>query len=396
MASQEIFRKYSWLNSNLFERALNQDGLTNKIIRFAILPAFDNGDNYSSCLIRANVEYSNDTGTHCKQFIIKASLGEQLVRSHDVFAKEICIYDEIVPKMESVLMAASIPMKLTPRCYSSDRQQSYLILEDLTLSNYKNVARTQGLNFDQLKQCINALALWHAASVKINTNDTSQRLYDLFQKPHVHLNGSPHYKTLFENAVYSCSQAFENRSDLLDIVRKLSQLIEKVFEKCCTAVERNHSTINVLNHGDLWSMNIMFNMDSNIDALPLFLDFQTCYFGSPILDLSYLVFSSSNDTVTSTEYDQLFDYYFEQLIDAMIKLKLPSTIIPTKEQLQHEFELRGCFGAFFSLFIVPLRSMDDAGDNDVKQFLNKSEDGLAFRKRIYSNPKAQKLLTNLL
>lgn len=56
MASQENFRKYSWLKRNLFERTLNQRGLKNKILRFDIQPVFGNGENYSSCLIRANVE----------------------------------------------------------------------------------------------------------------------------------------------------------------------------------------------------------------------------------------------------------------------------------------------------------------------------------------------------
>lgn len=120
------------------------------------------------------------------------------------------------------------------------------------------------------------------------------------------------------------------------------------------------------------------------------------YFGSPILDVSYLLFTSSNELITSIEFDQLFDYYCEQLIDVMVKLDVSSSTIPTKEQLQDEFNLRGCYGAFFSLFSVPLRLLEQANNNEVKQFLNKSQDGQEFRTQIYSNPKVQTLLINLL
>lgn len=120
------------------------------------------------------------------------------------------------------------------------------------------------------------------------------------------------------------------------------------------------------------------------------------YFGSPILDVSYLLFTSSNEHITVDEFDQLFDFYCDTLINTMIKLNLPSSKIPSKQQLLTEFELRGCYGAFFSLFSVTLRTFENANNDEVKLFLNKSPEGVEFRKQIYSNAKAQKLLSNLL
>lgn len=120
------------------------------------------------------------------------------------------------------------------------------------------------------------------------------------------------------------------------------------------------------------------------------------YFGSPILDVSYLLFTSSNEDIKCDDFDQLFDYYCEQLIDTMLKLDLPSSKIPSKQQLQDEFTLRGCYGAFFSLFSVPLRAIEHSNGDAIKQFLSKSDDGLIFRTNIYSNSKVKKLLANLL
>lgn len=124
------------------------------------------------------------------------------------------------------------------------------------------------------------------------------------------------------------------------------------------------------------------------------------YYGNFSHDVSYLLFTSSNENITSNDFDELFLFYCEQLIDAMIKLNTPSSKIPTKEQLQKDFQARGCYGAFFSLFCVPLRMhQPEAGGSShdaVKKFLSQSPDAHAFRMEIYSNPKTQIVLENLL
>lgn len=79
------------------------------------------------------------------------------------------------------------------------------------------------------------------------------------------LTGTPHYRTLFENAIASCCETFAEITDFRDICRQLQQLNGIAFEKCCAAAERNENTINVLTHGDLWSNNIMFH-NSNVKA----------------------------------------------------------------------------------------------------------------------------------
>lgn len=121
------------------------------------------------------------------------------------------------------------------------------------------------------------------------------------------------------------------------------------------------------------------------------------YYGSPILDVSYFLFTSSNEHIRTYEFDRLFDYYCDQLIDMMRKLNLPSDTIPSKRQLHTEFRLRGCYGGLFALFSVPLRICNTPIDKTaIQQFLSRTEDGRTFRRQLYSNERATKILIILL
>lgn len=118
------------------------------------------------------------------------------------------------------------------------------------------------------------------------------------------------------------------------------------------------------------------------------------YYGSPILDISYLLFISSNPEITSDQFDELISQYFDELIEMMTKLNVSK--IPNKKHLQMDFRERGCYGAFFSMFSVPMRILNNATNDAIKKFLTNSTEGLEFRKQLYSNEETRKVLSNLL
>lgn len=112
-----LLAEYSWINFNLFKQILNKKFTVKNIERIDIQPALLNGENFSSFLLRAIVEYTLDDSNemHKRHFIIKTSLGSQLVRSRDVFAKEISIYDNIVPRIQNILQIENELIQLTPK-----------------------------------------------------------------------------------------------------------------------------------------------------------------------------------------------------------------------------------------------------------------------------------------
>lgn len=116
-SENNLLSEYSWIDFDLFKRILNEEFMVKNINHFDIQPALQNGDNYSSFLLRATVEYTLDDSIEMqkKHFIIKTSLGSQLIRSRDVFAKEIFMYNHIVPRIENILRIEKRLIQLTPK-----------------------------------------------------------------------------------------------------------------------------------------------------------------------------------------------------------------------------------------------------------------------------------------
>lgn len=112
-----MMHDYSWINSELFASILSNytDGKAIQIKQFKIQPALNDGENYGSYMLKAAVEYTNETANHTNYFVFKVNIGKTLNRTRNVFEKEICMYQDICPKLELVLEHAKIPYKLAPK-----------------------------------------------------------------------------------------------------------------------------------------------------------------------------------------------------------------------------------------------------------------------------------------
>lgn len=53
------------------------------------------------------------------------------------------------------------------RCYKCGEDNPFLLFEDLRMTGYKNVDKSLGLNFEQLKLGLTTLAKWHAATATL-------------------------------------------------------------------------------------------------------------------------------------------------------------------------------------------------------------------------------------
>jgi aminoglycoside phosphotransferase (APT) family kinase protein len=101
---------------------------------------------------------------------------------------------------------------------------------------------------------------------------------------------------------------------------------------------------NVLNHGDMWCNNMMFIYDSeNKLQDALLVDYQISNYGSPIMDLCYFLFSSTQFEIKLSEFEYFFQYYHENLTECLTKLGYTKRM-PKLNELFMDFYKRGFFG----------------------------------------------------
>lgn len=118
MSSESLLKSYSWITREFLEAILSRETtFPISINQFTVQPAIQEGENYSSQLIRVHIDFQEkvDRPTKCKSLIIKASLGERLVRSRNVFAKEIDIFTQFIPCIEQTFCEHGIDIDIGPK-----------------------------------------------------------------------------------------------------------------------------------------------------------------------------------------------------------------------------------------------------------------------------------------
>lgn len=111
---------------------------------------------------------------------------------------------------------------------------------------------------------------------------------------------------------------------------------------------------HVMNHGDIWLNNMMFRSDEEGNTVDVkLIDFQIAFWASPVVDLMYFLVSSVADDIKIDEFDNLVEFYHEQLTSALKQVKFDEHI-PTLSELNVDMLEKGGFGTILYHTICPL------------------------------------------
>lgn len=159
-------------------------------------------------------------------------------------------------------------------------------------------------------------------------------------------------------------------------------MMNKVFK----LAKRNDSRFNVLCHGDMWSNNIMFKYNENDKVEEAILvDFQMCNYNSPMLDLHYFIYSSTQHDIKMNRVDHIIQYYHQQLVANLKKLGY-SKKLPTLLELQKDFLDLGHFGVMTAFGTFSIAVAPPGDDADMSSFMGDDEAANNFQRRLYLNP----------
>lgn len=111
---ENVIKNFPWINEAFFKEILQNDlKICVTVTNYKLKPALKHGENYTSEMLRANVNYitaSDDDDNKIQKeinFIIKTALRNQELKSQldesKFFEKEIVIYRDIFPAIEKLL-----------------------------------------------------------------------------------------------------------------------------------------------------------------------------------------------------------------------------------------------------------------------------------------------------
>ncbi|KXJ79006.1 hypothetical protein RP20_CCG002641 [Aedes albopictus] len=363
-----IAHKYPFITKEYLESVLRESHKCSSIVvqDFTVVPALAKGQNYSSDILRVKICYVEE-GSVPKNatFIIKASLDSE----------------ELADMIEEAIKV-------------STTKPNHIIFEDLTESGFVAADRKKGLIYHELVMVLERIAHFHAATAYMFSKDESTMQY------HHYPNINPdqmHFHPLYRNCLLACAEEARKWPTISsNIAEKLFRLEKSMMPKAFEIYKSDKTGFNVLCHCDLSVNNVMLKFDSVGNSVDCRLvDFAIGFFGSPAMDLSYLLFTSSADDVTTDQFDELLQYYHTQFVDTLVKLGYGRPI-PTLNDIQVEMLRKGFLGVMHVPLLLPLRLIEDTANADLSHLIGSSEAAIEFRRKMFSHPRFQSRMECLL
>ncbi|XP_053670008.1 uncharacterized protein LOC128720367 [Anopheles nili] len=380
----------AWLNDEFFLgviRDFNNDQTIELTSGCVMRPGTNKGDHYASVMFRTTVNYRSKrcVGENSINLIMKTKpeadgLKKELLEDDGLFVVELKMYSKILPEIARLYEEIGEEYKYPRYIYGALKPQAILILEDISGQGW--VMGDPIATLDDMKPIVRDIAMFHAASVMISSNDPSfaaENTYSMADK--------------FMTFGGMITKGF---GDLLQLTKMYPEFAH--FAKPIEIFHQNlHSYLswlynpsktiqNVLIHGDFHNKNMLHQIDAegrHTDTI--LLDYQICCWTSPAIDLYYLLDMIPTPTVKNNHREELIYMYYQQYSDLLRRLGFLGKI-PTLLDLQ--LELLRCSGLelFHYAVFSPFQYMDP-NTFEIESFIKGEADNPAF-----SNPAYKKLL----
>lgn len=269
-------------------------------------------------------------------YILKTALdsdkGGDLIEGMNLFPKEKQMYQDYIPKFVKLYKDAGVEIELAPKCVYVEQSSKgiVLVLEDLKRQEFHNIDRLKGLDMAHMRRVLVKIAEFHAASAVLHEKDGPYN--EMFNKSMYNESNRQVFEGLgrMRHSQYIKAMRQWQMPDVEEYVELLPSP-EEGFDIGIGLNTVDDSEFNVLNHGDMWSNNIMFAGEGAKERT-LFVDLQIAKWGSPAQDLWYLITTSASLDIKLKEFDHFIYIYHKRLVECL-KLLGYSKHIPTLKEL---------------------------------------------------------------
>jgi hypothetical protein len=284
-----------------------------------------------------------------------------------MFKKEALMYSTVIPSL--IDMSRDDPLTMFPTSYytSSD----LIVLDDLTSHGYRTGDHKIGLDAAHCKLVFAELGRFHAAAYALKNSD-SAHLIDTLDETSRELQFTKERSSIYEKHFAELART------TIDIIRKfpetsryankIEDILNNTYHHLITFLKQR-DFFSTLTHGDLWTNNIMFSYSEDEPTSVKFLDFQTCRYGSPALDINYFLYTSTTESVRDRYMDDFMRTYYRSLIHTLRQLGLNSTMNLT--DLRREVDSTSLYGFLAAHLILRYTFADSNIEGDADNLFAK-------------------------
>ncbi|KAI5640278.1 ecdysteroid kinase domain-containing protein [Phthorimaea operculella] len=286
------------------------------------------GDNYVANVKRVVAEKNGETFKIIAKIAPRLEQSRVAMNTRAMFMNEVVMYTEVLPKFTELERGAGIPEEERLRyavCYGTITEDldELILLEDLTESNYTMLDRFKPLTDDEIKLLLENFAKLHALSYALR-----------HQEPETYANIKNRlmkYSSFFEKAPEQANKFFESiEADCIAMLQdgKRKNGIKGTLSKTYDLDKKNsswdfNSRYSVIQQGDAWTNNIMFQLEDGKAVSCCMIDYQISRINSPVADLMYAILNCTDYQTRKQhfmEFDLKADYvYPRDQLDADLK-----------------------------------------------------------------------------
>ncbi|KAF5287406.1 hypothetical protein FQR65_LT12231 [Abscondita terminalis] len=360
------------------------------------------GNNFMGTVRSVDVRGKNADGDDVDMsFVVKNAPANELFRKINaikrIYEREIYTYENVLPSFVQLQEEYEVKpfFHSFPEYHASSHADTkeFLILKNMTPLGYEIHANLKSVDFNHALLIIKELGRFHALSFALkrkypkvfreicaNTPDieylpefvsTSDHVMELFCAFALNVLDPVKEKAIFEKFDKFCKK-----------IGKVAR--EVVREGCCT----DHA---VVTHGNLRVANLLFKYkDGKIPSDLCMVDFQLLRMGSPVLDISQLLFLCCDKQIRKGHYTELISAYHQSLSSFLKKFGEDADELFSYDVLQEHLKKYSVYGfatALRTLYLISIYKEDFPDPSGVKnpqecidKYMNAKKDIVTYTK----------------
>ncbi|XP_022125350.2 uncharacterized protein LOC111000272 [Pieris rapae] len=320
------------------------------------------GDSYLSDVYRIKIHGKSGGNSRHLQLIVKTipkNICRRLTfRSHDFFRNEINFYLNVLP----VLLKFQSNKQMTEPYENytnvflalTDGTHDVICLEDVSLQNYGNPTRQEGIDYEHCQLTVQVLAKFHALSFAMRDQKPEEfaKLSNVLPENYYDPTYWDWYEKFWKRLCITAIDAVEREYPNTVYVDKIKEFaIPERYLDMIQAVQ--DKTNGVISQGDCWTVNFLYKYENKQPIDAKMIDFQLARCASPVLDLSFAIYACTDQNLREKHYDALLKDYYDVLSKQISEMGSdPKKVYPWSTFME-EVKKYSYFGLAFSFESTP-------------------------------------------